>query len=210
MARKIGDKNRDFEQKRAHILDALEPRLLADDGARVTLNEMATAADVSVSSLRHHVGGRAEVWAAVLARYGAKGEPWNRLVASPTELSLADSLRTTLQMIAIGLQHGLLPMLATGLMAGLREPTVGPAFLHTMLEPILTSLESRLAHHASRGELEPCDHRLAALSLVSPLLLAALHQQGLGGCTVRPLSIDVVVEEQVRSFLRAYAVAAAA
>lgn len=207
MARKIGDKNRDFDQKRENILAALEPRLLADDGPRVTLHEMATAAGVSVSSLRHHVGGRAEVWEAVLARYGAKGEPWNRLVASPTDLSLADSLRTTLQMIAMGLQRGLLPMIATGLMAGLREPTVGPAFLNTMLEPILASLEARLAHHAARGQLAPCDHRLAALGLVSPLLMASLHQQGLGGCTVRPLSLDVVVDEQVRAFLMVYGVA---
>ena len=71
MPRKPGDRNRDFEQKRSTILDRLEERLLRPDGARVTLNEMATVADVSVSSLRHHVGGRPEVWAAMLARCAA-------------------------------------------------------------------------------------------------------------------------------------------
>jgi AcrR family transcriptional regulator len=204
MARKPGDKNRDFEQKRSNILDALEERLLQPDGGFVTLNEMATVAQVSLSTLRHHVGTRADVWSAMLERYGARGAPYLQLVASPTDMALEDSLRLTLTMILAGLQRGLLPMLATGLVVGLQEPTVGPAYLNTMLEPILASLEARLGHHEARGELAPCDRRAAALFLISPLLLGALHQQGLGGCGVRPLDMGAMVEELLTRFLRAY------
>jgi AcrR family transcriptional regulator len=205
MPRKPGDRNRDFEQKRSTILDRLEERLLRPDGARVTLNEMATVADVSVSSLRHHVGGRPEVWAAMLARYGAKGAPFLKLAAAPTDEPLGPSLHRLLELIALGLGGPLLEILAAGLAAGLREPTVGPAYLDALLEPILQSVEARLGHHVDRGELPPCDLRMAALQLVSPLVLAALHQQGLGGCAVRPLDLDTLVDEQARRFVAAYA-----
>src|SRR4051794_41098831 len=115
MPRKPGDRNRDFDEKRSKILERLEPRLLAPDGARVTLNEMATVADVSLSSLRHHVGGRAEVWAAMLGRYGARGEPFLRLVTTPTDLPLEASLRRVLELVALGLGGPLLDILAAGL-----------------------------------------------------------------------------------------------
>jgi AcrR family transcriptional regulator len=209
MARRVGDRNRDFDSKRQRILDALEPRLLAPDGALVTMNEMASVADVSLSSLRHHLGDRGQIWAAVLERYGAKGEPFLRLVAMPTDAPLADSLHHVLSMITIGLRHGLLDMMGNGMAVGLREPVAGPAYLHHLLEPVLASLESRLGHHAAKGELPPCDLRLAALFLVAPLLLAALHQGGLGGCEVRPLSLEQVVDEAVGRFVRAYGPAVA-
>ncbi|MDP2307469.1 MAG: TetR/AcrR family transcriptional regulator [Pseudomonadota bacterium] len=204
MARKVGDRNRDFERKRELILDVLQVRLLREDAARITMNEMAIAADVSLSTLRHHFGSRSDVVAAVLERLGRRGAPYIASAAALPEGDVESSLTWLLTSILRGLQFGLADVVGMGLTLGLRDPTVGPAFLENVLEPLLQSVEARLAHHVRSGELAEVDLRLAALVLVSPLLLATLHQRGLCGDKVRPLALDTVVGAQVRHFLRGY------
>lgn len=204
MARRPGDRNRDFDAKREAILARLEPRLLAPDAATLSFHEMAEAADVSPSSLRHHLGSRSEVVAAVLARMGQKGAPFLAMVAAAPELPVEASLRWLLGRLVLGLNHGLAEMVGMGLAMGMRDERVGPAFLDAMLEPLLQAVEARLAHHARAGELVDTDLRLAALALVSPIVLGAVHQRGLAGHLVRPLSLDSIVDETVRRFLRGY------
>jgi AcrR family transcriptional regulator len=210
MARKPGDRNRDFEKKREQILDILELRVIQEDGHRLSMNEMAQAADVSLSTLRHHLGSREELLKALMERQGSRGQRYlDRVTAEPTT-GLEDSLRTTLHQMVIGLEHGLAETLAHGLSVGLRDRTVGPAFLTNLLEPIQQSLEQRLRQHQQRSELINADLRVAALTLLAPVVLAALHQRGLCGNEVRPLSLHALVDEQVTRFVQAYAPAAIA
>ena len=206
MPRNTGDRNRDFETKREKILDALQKRLLSEDAPRITLNEMAVVADVSLSSLRHHFGSRSNLYAALLARYGRSGKRYLEHVAAPQSEPLRATLVDLLRMILTGLRHGVLEIHAVGLAVGLRDEIVGPAYLREILEPSLQAVEKRLAQHMQRGELRSADLRVAALSLLSPLLLAAIHQNGLCGREVRPLSLDDLCTELADSFLRAYAV----
>lgn len=204
MARTIGTRNRDFEDKHSAILDALAVRLLAADGPRVTLHEMATSAGVSASSLRHHVGGRGEVWAAVVARWAEQGSIYLAALRQPTPLPAEESIHATMRGIAFGLESGLGRILAAGVAAGVHEPVAGPAFLERLLEPLLQALEARLGWHVACGELQPHDTRISALSLASPLVLAALHQQALGGCAVRPLALLPTAEALAAAFLAAH------
>ncbi|MFO0577082.1 MAG: TetR/AcrR family transcriptional regulator [Polyangia bacterium] len=204
MARKTGDRNRDYNQKREQILAALQQRLLKEDAARVSMSELAAAADVSLSSLRHHVGTRAEAIGAVLERLGRLGAPFTTSLAAPPQEPLAESLRKVMASLLLGLRMGVLEIHALGIATGLRDRSVGPAYLNQILEPTLRCVETRLGHHIDRGELPPCDVRLATLSLLSPLILSALHQSGLGGDCVRPLPLERVCDEQVERFLRAY------
>lgn len=204
MARKTGDRNRDFEHKRELILDALQKRLLGEDAPRITMNEMAIAAGVSLSSLRHHFGSRSELIAALLVRYGRMGKPYLAQVTVAPSQPVRESLPLLLKMILLGLRHGVLDVHAAGLAVGMRDPIVGPAYLQQILEPTLRAVETRLAHHVQLEELKPCDLRVAALSLISPLLLAAIHQHGLGGHNVRPLSLDALCDELASRFIRAY------
>ena len=207
MARKPGDRNRDFEKKREQILDVLERRVLEEGGPRLSMNEMAQSAEVSLSTLRHHLGSREELLKALLERQGRRGARYLAAVTAEPTTGLEESVRHTLHQMVIGLEHGLAETLAHGLSVGLRDRTVGPAFLNNLLEPILQSLEQRLAYHEQRGELLPADLRVAALSLAAPVVLGALHQRGLCGNEVRPLSLHYLVDVQVTQFVRAYAAA---
>lgn len=204
MARKTGDRNRDFEKKREQILDALKERLLRDDAPRITMNEMAVVADVSLSTLRHHFGSRSGLYAALLQRYGVIGKRYTDMLSEPPQHPLRESLAELLRLLLFGLRHGVLDVHAVGLTVGMRDDVVGPAYLREILEPSLQAVETRLSHHVRRGELRPADLRVAALTLISPLLLAAIHQHGLCGQDVRPLSLDALCDELLERFLRAY------
>ncbi len=204
MARKTGDRNRDFDVKREQILDALQGRLLADDAPRVTLNEMAVVAGVSLSSLRHHFGSRSELYAALLQRYGLIGKRYHERITAPPEGPVRESLGTMLRLILQGLRHGVLDLHAVGLSVGMRDDVVGPAYLREILEPTLRAVETRLGQYVERRELVACDLRIAALSLLSPLLLGAVHQHGLRGDGVRPLALPALCDEILDRFLLAY------
>jgi hypothetical protein len=73
-----------------------------------------------------------------------------------------------------------------------------------VLEPTLQALEHRLKNYVAQGVVVDCDTRHAALMLLSPLLLALLHQHDLGGTRCRPLAIPALIDEHVRVFVRAY------
>ena len=141
---------------------------------------------------------------ALLGRYGLIGKQYHKQIMAPPSQPLRESLPLLLKMILMGLRHGVLDIHAVGLAVGMRDAIVGPAYLQQILEPTLRAVETRLEHHVQSGELQPCDLRIAALSLISPLLLAAIHQNGLGGHAVRALSLDQLCDELASRFIRAY------
>jgi hypothetical protein len=140
----------------------------------------------------------------VLRRLGAKGQGFMAAVAAPTDLPARESLRWVLAFILEGLREFVLQIHVLGISVGLKDEKVGPSYLNEILEPTFACVEARLRHHIERGELLPCDVRVAALILLSPLLLGALHQGELGGHQVRPLSLDQLCLDVVDRFLLAY------
>ena len=55
-----------------------------------------------------------------------------------------------------------------------------------------------------RGDMIETDARTAALMLVTPLLVASLHQDQLNGSVLRPLSTDQLARDLSGAFVRAY------
>jgi len=201
VGRRKGSHNADFEATRTGLLELLGRRLLAPDGADASMRELAEAAGVSTATLRHYFPDRDVLVTAYLEHCHRQGTQWLLLVATePLQPSAAESLRWTLGLIQLGLARGPLgKMHALGLRAGLESPGLGPAYLRTMLEPTLRCVEVRVERHQARGELLGRDPRLLALQLVSPLLLAMLHQHSLFGCDLRPLDVDALVNALVAS-----------
>ncbi len=206
MGRAKGSRNKDFESSRREIAASVVRHALDAPGEIPSFRELARIADVTPNALRHYFPSRDAVLVAALAESRREGEVHLERAAGAGAATppLARSLREYLEHFVMGFTFGVGHLIAFGLGAGLSNVAVGPAFVDSILEPTLAALESRLALHAARGELKPCDLRLAALSLLSPVLMGLIHQQPLGGSTCRPLDITKVAEEQVRVFVMAY------
>jgi AcrR family transcriptional regulator len=203
MARPPGTPHRDYDRKRAELLGRLGVRLLAP-GPAPSLRQLATAAGVTIPTLRHYFGTREDVVRAVFESWHADGAPELvrlSLPESPLALSVHRAVSHTLSGL---MQSPLGRMLAVGLAEGFIEPGAGTAFLRHLLEPSLQALERRLEVHAERGELRGIEPRTGALILLSPLILAACHQEHLGGRGLRPLDLEALGDAVADGFLRAY------
>ncbi len=204
MARPLGAHNQDYEQKRQELLERLGPRLVSGSGERASFREMAAFAKVSVPTLRHYFGDRPGVIVAYLEWRGTLGAPYLAQVAT-TEEPFAASIRSFLAYTAAGLDRArVIELHIVGLTEGLTNPELGPVYLQSILEPTLAAAEARLRLHIERGEMRESDVRGAALMLLSPMILALLHQRDLGGERVRCLDIDAFVDSHAGVFIRAY------
>lgn len=197
MGRRAGSRNADFEATRAGLLASIGQRLAQADGVGASMHELADAAGVSPATLRHYFGDRDAVIVAYLEDCFGKGARYAALVATePLHATAAESLGWALGQIRVGLERSPLGKIhAFGLRAGLESPLLGPSYLNNLLEPTLRCVEARIERHQARGELVGRDPRMLALQLVSPLLLAVLHQRSLFGCTLRPLDLDALLAE---------------
>lgn len=205
----MGSKHPEHGRRREALLDAAMPRLVADHGG-TSFNELAAHLEVSVPTLRHYFGDRAGLVAAALRRQAHHARPHLGRAATPSSPDLAASLAQYLgELAAAWRMFGVGRLFAAGLTMGLADGAAGPAYLDGVLEPTLAAVESRLRRHAEAGALRcgPDDAdelRAAALALVSPALLALLHQDALGGATCRALDVAAFMRTHVAAFVRAW------
>lgn len=207
MARPQGARNALFEQRRNALIAKARERLALQTGEPPSFRELALAAGVSVATLRHYFGSREALIKAVFAFYLREGQRHLERArdADEGELDLEASLQDFLNRVVRGWTQGFVGTLhRIGLAEGLRDPGTALDYLQDVLEPTLQALETRLAAYVTRGVLIDCDTRHAALMLLSPLMLALLHQHDLGGTRCRPLSLPSLITQHVRVFLRAY------
>jgi AcrR family transcriptional regulator len=204
MARKPGDRNRDYAQTRQDILIRLHADLVPPRGTPPSLRELAKAAGVSLPTLRHYFGGREAVITAVLEFQGQMGEPYlKHLGWSDREFEV--SIREAVFFLAEGLFEAQVSDIhAFGLAEGTQSSVLGRTYRERLLEPTLQALESRLACHVRRQEMKPVDLRMAALQLAAPLILASLHQGVLGGAESRPLDREALCEAVIGSFVQSF------
>lgn len=201
MPRPPGRRNAGYEARRAALAARLAPALVDGSGQPSSLRELAAAASVSVPTLRHYFGDLDGAVRAALAEAERGAAHYLTWMADPGELSLADSLAAVEARLRAGWGHGLGTLFGAALTHGLGHAARGPAVVDHVLEPTLQALEARLAVHHARGELPPLDLRAAALTFLSPLLLALLHQQGLGGAACRPLDLDAFADAHLHGWL---------
>jgi AcrR family transcriptional regulator len=207
MARPAGARNAQFEERRTTLIAKARDRLALQSGEPPSFRELALAAGVSVATLRHYFGSREALIKAVFAHYLREGQ---RHLQRTRALDVTDedfqtSIKDFLQRVVRGWTVGFVGSLhRIGLAEGLRQPATALDYLQDVLEPTLQALEARLAFSVERGEIIECDTRHAALMLLSPLLLALLHQHDLGGTRCRPLALPALIDEHVKVFARAY------
>jgi AcrR family transcriptional regulator len=203
MSRPLGRTNPGYVERRQALARAVLPALMGPAGTAVSLRSLADIAQVSVPTLRHYFGDRTGGVAAALQEVRRMGAGAIHQGATVERGPPGPSLRWFLDELVLGFLHS--PMgrlLGAGLAHGLSEPALGPVVVTEILEPTLGAVEARVAAHQARGELPPtlCARSLA-LALVSPVLLALLHQGPLGGAACRPLDLPAFVDAHWSRFL---------
>jgi AcrR family transcriptional regulator len=205
--RTYGAKNADHDSKRAAMVSAIAPMVMRAAPERPSLREMAKAAGVSVNNLRHYFSTREGVLEAVFEAMGIAGEPYIRRAISFTSLPVRLGLRRLLEELVVAWTPDSLGGLhRSGISEGLGSPELGPAYVEHLLEPTLAVAEQMLDIWRERGEVSVGEHQLrtAGLALMAPVVLALLHQRGLGGAQVRALELADFIEAHVDGFLRGW------
>ncbi len=205
MPRPKGARDADYAVKRSALLRKLSARLIELDDTRPSLRQLALAAGVTVPTLRHYFGDREDLVEAVLEEIFVHGELYLERGAEPYG-DLDHSVRAFLRSFADCLvgDAKLGHKIAIAFLEGFYSTRLGPAALNYVIEPPLQAMEKRLAAHQERGELGDVDLRCAALMLISPLVVASMHQTQMSGDSVRPLDFAPLIDAAASSFMKAY------
>ncbi len=186
MARPMGVRNHDFEEKRAALLDALTDFALSADLRRPSLRQFAIAVQASEPTLRHYFTDRQGLVIAILENIGQRGAPLWAMVAIPSG-SPAQALEEYFRVSEAGMRlGGFIRAHAFGLIEGLADEVAGRAYLEKVLEPALQAISAKLRATPGAPEQESA-LRAAALATLSPLLVMSLHQELLGGSHIAPI-----------------------
>lgn len=203
MARPSGARSPDYDEKRAALALQVLHCVIAD--ASTSLHAMADHAGVSRPTLRHYFGDRDGAVQAALEVGAVMGAPHVAALRALPVDDPAACLSEALGRLLVGWRTGVGHIHEVGLKVGLDHGGVGRAYLDHVLEPLLQGIEHLLQRMVETGRLAPLEPRLGALCLVSPVVVALLHQEGLGGDRCRPLDVDAMVPRLVADFCRLHA-----
>ena len=205
MGRPRGSRSEGYESRRREILKRLTLRLSQQDAMHASYRDLAEAAEVSISSLQHYFGRRADIVAAVLTQAHTLSAPYLAHMSQPSG-SFEVSVRDALSYLRLGFERfGLDDLHALGFAEGLRNREIGPVFVEQVLEPSIKAVTQRLSEHQRRGEMRPDeDARIAAILLLSPLVVVFLHQRDLGGRKKYPADLDAILALHARAFVTAH------
>lgn len=207
MPRPKGTRDADYGIRRSELLRGMSRHMMRRDSPRPSLRELASAAGVSVPTLRHYFGARPQVVDAIFEeclKLGQEGLAAQRNAEKPFAESIQDYSAALIRALAAGREVRLGDLFAVALGEGLLDVGVSRSTLRHILDPTIIVLEDRLRAHIVRGDMIDTDVRAAALMLISPLLLASLHQHQLSGDRERPMSLNATSEAVSAAFIRAY------
>ncbi len=186
--------------RRAELITRMLQHLLRTDPSEVSFRGLAEAAGVTRPTLKHHFGDHQGALRATMAEAGRMGTQHLHRVrqaqGDPTEV-----LTTLLLAVVVAWEHGLGALHRFGLQVGL-DGDLGEAYLRSILDPTLDAFAYLLGRYHLEGVLNLPDARSGALSLVSPVVLALLHQHELGGKTTSPLDVPAFIQDHVARFVR--------
>lgn len=208
MSRPKGIRDADYEVKRRALLQGMAVRLMSREVAKPSLRDLAAAANVTVPTLQHYFGGRSQVIDAILEeqlRLGAHGLAAQATSDQPFGASMRDYARALVRALGAARDVRLGDLFAVSLAEGMVDPSISASTLRHILDPTIATLQARLGEHIARGEMIQADTRTAALMLMSPLLLASLHQDQLGGAAHDPMALEAMADELSAAFVRAFA-----
>lgn len=204
MGRPKGKRSPGYMQRRQELAQKVFQTILED--GNTSLRAMAERTAVSRPTLRHYFGSREGAVKAALASAADLGRPLQERLSSLPIDNAKSTLTDALQLLVMGWRDlGVGRLHEVGLKTGLEDAGTARTYLSDILEPLLQAVETLLIRLVGAERLEAHDTRQGALMLASPVFMALLHQDGLGGGGIRPLGVDAMVETIVDAFCRAHA-----
>jgi AcrR family transcriptional regulator len=196
--------------KREAMLDAAFQVFAARGYASATVDAIAAAAGVAKPTIYNHLGGKENLFRAVMARTAAESSARTRALLDAFPAEPAD-LYAELLVLARGLADCFCdPRSATVrrlLHAEIvRFPDLFDVVRTQAADTFLDGLAARLAVLAGAGRLRVADPLRAAHQFVSLIIEELPALSGLGTRPVDPAALDRVVTAGVDTFLRAFRV----
>ena len=93
MGRPAGRRNEGYEARRDALALAVVPRLIGDGGPQASLAELASAAGVSVPTMKHYFVDRSGLVAAALRTMAGHGAPHVERTRQPSQPTFEGSMR---------------------------------------------------------------------------------------------------------------------
>ncbi len=207
MSRPKGHRDANYEAKRRDLLRKMTLAMLQRSGGSMSLRDLASAAEVSVPTLRHYFGLRQGIVEAVFEealRLGRQGLDAQRASDKPFDMSIRDYASALTYALDNAREPRLGDLFAVSLAEGLMDAKIARATLRHIVDPTIEALVQRLTLHMDRGDMVRTDARAAALMLLSPILLASLHQNQLNGAQHQPMELANVASTVADAFVRAF------
>jgi AcrR family transcriptional regulator len=190
--------------QRRHELAQKVFQTILEDG-NTSLRAMAERTAVSRPTLRHYFGSREGAVKAALASAADLGRPLQERLATLPVGHAKSTLTEAMNLLVVGWRDlGVGRLHEVGLKTGLEDAGTARTYVSDILEPLLQAVETLLVRLVSADRLAVHNTRQGALMLASPLVMALLHQDGLGGGGIRPLGMDAMVDTLVDAYCRAH------
>lgn len=204
MPRPKGSRDRDYDARRLALMALARQHLSAPGGRSASWRDLASACGVSVPTMNHYFINRGTLVASILEQAEQEGAPYLAMASRPSG-PFDGSVRQLVTMLSLGFERGVLALQVIGLGEGFADKAVGGAYLGHHLEPVIAAIARRLQAHMEQGDMRSSNARLAAVGLLSPVLVAHLHQTALGGNAAFPMSMNEFIEHHVEAFVRGHA-----
>ena len=203
MGRPKGKRSPGYMQRRQELAQKVFQTILED--GNTSLRGMAERTAVSRPTLRHYFGSREGAVKAALASAADLGRPLQERLSTLPVDDAKSTLTEAMKLLVMGWRDlGVGRLHEVGLKTGLEDEGTAQTYLSDILEPLLQAVEMLLVRLVRAARLAVHDTRQGALMLASPVFMALLHQDGLGGGGIRPLGIDSMAENIVGAYCRAH------
>lgn len=204
MGRPRGSRNADYHDKRRELARKVAKTLVAAPADHTSLRELARAADVSVSTMRHYFEDRTGLVEAALVEMGTTAQGYldhavGELTGPPQERleSWLHVLVDAWTRYRVGRAH------AVGLAEGLYADC-GPSYVQHLYRPFYEATVRVLSTLQAEGQLDFTNVRRAALVLLAPVQTALSLQESLKANDTVRVDLVHLIEDHVERFLRGW------
>ena len=204
-----------FKRRKAERPDEIVAaafQVFAEKGfAAARLDDIAARAGVSKGAIYLYFATKEDIFRAVVEQAVAPNLGHVRAAIAAHPDSFPDLLRSFVAVIAGLIESSPLGGVLKMVVGESRNfPQLAQAWHDTLVAPALMAMTAAIAAAQARGELRSCDPRLAAIGLISPMLVGVIWRETFVPVGAAPLDIPALARQHVETWLAGMSTGAAA